>query len=187
MGGSVKLEKCCIRNFGSYVKESRYYDELRLLAIHLQSLRTKDYHTKNPYRRLAMKIALPSYLSSEKALELFDSLVHELTVLNRMYRVQVGSNYQSCREDVLNVLQLMRPLVFPASTLNENTKRVYMLLEDYYGYQERFSSLESRIKLRVSRSSMKRYLQSLEQAGLVKKVGGDRKRGYQYQLEERKV
>ena len=195
MSGSVKLEKCCVKNFrtkqvqGVYIdkKTALYYLQLRALALQLQTLQSTRHKTQNPYRRLAQKVALPGHLPADKILALFDGLVHGLTVLNRMYRVRRKAAYLSSREDVLNVLMLMRPLVFPESVLNENTRKAYLLLEDYFDQGQSFTGLEARLKLRVSRSSLNRYLRDLQLSGLVRKVGGNCKQGYRYALTEQKM
>jgi len=154
-----------------------------ILIIH-QFNQTKKYATFNPYRRLASKIELP--FSDEKKsqyyLNLFDSLVHELTLFNHVYRVErKGRTLESSKEDVVLALELLSPLVFPSSLLSAKTLIIYELLEDHFD-ERVFTVSELSRKLRKSKSTVKRHLKLLEGANYVQRTGGNKKRGYEYQI-----
>lgn len=115
---------------------------------------------------------------------LFETLVHSLTVINKLYRLQdKDGNYISQREDYATALMLVSPL-FAASTLNvsQGVRSYYHVLVDEIGFSVSFTWKDLQILTGKSKTSCNRILQQLLELNLVRRAGKGYRSLYKYEL-----
>ncbi len=156
----------------------------QFILILEQFNQSKNYQTYNPYRKLASSINLPfsEERKSSYYLNLFDSLVHQLTLFNQIYRVEKKNKVlESSKEDIILALELLAPICFKGCFLSSKTLQFYQLLEDDFS-KEVFTIKQLTTKLKKSKSTLKRHLRLLEEANYIQRTGGNKRTGYQYKL-----
>lgn len=166
--------------------KNEYYRRLAELSqIMTQVL--PHHQVKNPYRKLAFKVPIPDEVDPAIAIQLFDDLVHCMTLLHRMHRRKRDHAWCAQRDDVILALQLMQPLVWPSSLATGRQLRFYGLLEDFV-LEEPFTVKQARDWLRKEGykypyQTVKYYFAKLLKMGYMVRVGGKRYTGgYQYKL-----
>jgi uncharacterized membrane protein len=115
---------------------------------------------------------------------LFDSLVHSLTLINKLYRIkgQEGS-YISQREDYATALMLVSPL-FAAKTLDigHNIRNYYQILVDEIGLSTSFNWKDLQTLTGKSKTSCNRIIQQLQELNLIRRTGKGYRSLYKYEL-----
>ena len=146
--------------------QTAYYDYLKLLTGSVTTLFNEE-RTYNPHQVLSQRIQ--SKLSAGHQ-ELFESLVHSITLQSHLYRIyNEDQGYESTQEDVLSAARLLQLEISPASMLSGKSKLVYWELEEEYGQRE-FTIREATLKLIMTKSTMKRHVASLENGGYLECV-----------------
>jgi len=120
--------------------------------------------------------------------ELYELLVHSFTLLHQLYREKSHFKYISGKEDAMLALSLIEIFTSNrpgANSLNASRemRSAYKKLLDHLESDSEI--LSSRLMSKIwwmSRSSGNRMIKKLEICGYLKKVGGNRKEGYQYKV-----
>jgi hypothetical protein len=100
---------------------------------------------------------------------LFESLVHCLTIINKLYRLKdKEGNYISQREDYATALMLISPL-FAAKSLDisQSVRKYYQILVDEIGFSSSFNWKDLQILTGKSKTSCNRILQQLQELKLI--------------------
>jgi len=115
---------------------------------------------------------------------LFESLVHSLTIINKLYRQKDSEgNYISQREDYATALMLISPL-FTAQKLDisGNIRNYYQILVDEIGLSSSFNWRDLQTLTGKSKTSCNRILQGLCELNLVRKNGKGYRQLQNYEL-----
>jgi hypothetical protein len=155
---------------------SLLYDFVLLISQIYPDLLTENrfYRAKLPYGNPELQ-------------ELYELLIHSLTLLNQIHREKSGRKYISEKVDVVVALSLIELFLAHspgASTLTKNRKvrYYYGLLLEKVGEDERLTTKKILLLLGLSRSTGIRLIKEMFFCGFLRRVGGNRARGYQYQL-----
>lgn len=144
--------------------------------------------TKNPYKGLADKASFSPLFQRERKEEimrLYNLLVHAMTLLNHLYREKQQGYFISDREDNMIALQLLQREAFPASLMSVNLRNTYLQLMDCYGTDHAFTAKKAGFVIEVpSKTTFKRHLLELQMMGYCKRIGGNKRDGYEYILKE---
>ena len=130
---------------------------------------------------------LPVVYQKEQEGSLLTKLVHYNTVINRVHREQrIGGYYVSVEEDVLAALSLMEELVRLSKEWVplDQDRYILSLLREHVGPGQGFTTGELYRQLGIEVKVWQRSLCRLHDGGQVKRVGGNRYRGYIYELVE---
>ncbi|ALO13765.1 hypothetical protein L21SP5_00190 [Salinivirga cyanobacteriivorans] len=115
---------------------------------------------------------------------LYESLVHSLTVINKLYRQKDSEgNYISQREDYATALMLISPL-FTAQKLDisGNIRNYYQILFDEIGLSSSFNWRDLQALTGKSKTSCNRILQGLRELNLIRKNGKGYRQLQNYEL-----
>jgi len=115
---------------------------------------------------------------------LLESLVHSLTIINKLYRQQdAEGNYISQKEDYATALMLVSPL-FASKTINagHNIMEYYHILLDEIGFSAEFNWHDLQRLTGKAKSSCNRILKGLLELNLIRKCGRGYRQFYQYEL-----
>ena len=146
---------------------------LQMIAIHPNMVTVNVYETQ--YR-------LPQTLTSKKAEELYQLLIHGIICMHHRDReVTVEGNYISEEEDNITALSLLQQILpLPEYSLSESELILYKTI--YQDYQTKSFSTKELINKRYFKSATtKRIIKKLKKMGLLEAVG-NRYRGYQYRI-----
>jgi len=160
---------------------ANYYSDLYELALLITSLCPKQ-HTHNPFKRLEDKIDLSGHLPKENIIRLYDMLLHAITLLNRHHRPMEKNKVLSSREDVINVLALVRPVGFPNTLIKRTARNMFRELSLTFGPEDVFTSAQVAKELGIPQYKAKRYLTRLREAGWVELVKKGQSNTYYYRL-----
>ena len=165
---------------------AKYYSGLFELALQIIDLCPKQ-STGNPYKRLENKVELPGHLPKEKIVQLFDMLLHAITLLNRHHRPMESDSHRmakalSTREDLIATLALIRPIAFPNTLVKRTARNMFKELSLIFGPKDVFTSAQVAKEINVPRHTAKRYLTRLREAGWVKLVRTGKANTYYYRL-----
>ncbi len=152
----------------------------------LESLLPKQ-ETHNPHSLLQEPTIQNHYYYQNHEADvqrLYSSLVHYLTILNHLYRVEIKGIYQSSREDNLLALYLLKENLTTAY-LSQGHQSTYYDLMDYYSTDQAFTSREAKKLLQLPHTTLNRHLKVLKEQGYLAIVGGSKNKGYHYQLIDR--
>ena len=145
-----------------------------------------DFQTQNPYNCFKDKINLSGYFyrhHKEDIYRLYHLLVHCLTCINHIYRIQdKQGNYLSDKQDNITTLAMLQGEGFTNLILPQAVRETYKELMSYYGTETTFTAKKARFILQLSKTTFNRHLQQLQQLGYLHQSGGNKKSGYQYQL-----
>ena len=123
----------------------------------------------------------PESLTAQEVF-LYDQLLHGLTALHHPYRVSSNEGLLSTQEDQVLVLRLLQPYVWPQTLVNKHLRRVYLELVQHF-WPQSFTAREAIFALRQPRSNVYRWLCGLERAGYIVRSGGNKSRGYSYEIQ----
>jgi len=115
---------------------------------------------------------------------LFESLVHSLTIINKLYRQKDSEgNYISQREDYATALMLISPL-FTAQKLDisHGIRTYYQILVDEIGISSSFNWKDLQALTGKSKTSCNRILQGLRELHLIRKNGKGYRQLQNYEL-----
>ena len=158
--------------------QSRYQKTIAL-AIALKNLFPNATTINDPSQQIESET-----ISPQDVRILFASLVHTLTIINKLYRLKdKEGNYISQREDYATALMLISPL-FAAGTLNvsQNVRNYYQILVDEIGFSISFNWKDLQILTGKSKTSCNRILQQLQELSLVRRAGKGYRSLYKYEL-----
>ena len=151
----------------------------------------KPIKVVNPYAEL---IELPrEVFKPRRTLLQLLSFIETITFYHQQQRSvktnnQTGIDYIECTiEDVEAGFSLMKEVLFSKSDELTKASRSFLeRLKSTVKDGEVFSTAEVRKKLRVSSSTIHRYVTELQRNGYIKFKGGNRFRGYEYQITDYK-
>lgn len=155
------------------------YQKITALVITLKNLFPNATTVHDP----SVQIESDSILQNDVRI-LFESLVHSLTIINKLYRLKdKDGNYISQREDYATALMLISPL-FASETLNvsQNVRNYYQILVDEIGLSSSFNWKDLQILTGKSKTSCNRVLQQLQELNLVRRIGKGYRSLYKYEL-----
>jgi len=155
------------------------YQKITSLVIALKNLFPQATTVHDP----TTEIESSSILQNDVRI-LFESLVHALTIINKLYRKKDSEgNYISQKEDYATALMLISPL-FAVKTLNvsQNVRNYYQILVDEVGFTTSFNWKELQVLTGKSKTSCNRILQNLQELNLVRRTGKGYRSLYQYEL-----
>lgn len=155
------------------------YQKITALVIALKNLFPSATTAHDP----TVQIESETILQNDVRL-LFDSLVHSLTIINKLYRLKDREgNYISQREDYATALMLISPL-FEAKTLDigHNIRTYYQILVDEIGLSTSFNWKDLQTLTGKSKTSCNRIVQNLQELNLVRRVGKGYRSLYKYEL-----
>lgn len=142
--------------------------------------------TVNAFDCMQEQLDLSGYFyrsHKEDVYRLYHLLVHCLTCLHSLYRLQdKKGRYQSTREDNVLALQLLNAECFDHSYLPETTWETYQELMGYYGTANPFTRKEAEAVIVLNEHTFKWRLQKLHEHGYVLRIGGSMYKGYRYRL-----
>lgn len=123
-------------------------------------------------------------IKSKDVKVLFESLVHSLTIINKLYRQKdAEGNYISQKEDYATALMLVSPL-FAAKTIHagHNVMEYYHILLDEIGFSDGFNRHDLQRLTGKAKSSCNRILNGLLELNLIRKSGRGYRQLNQYEL-----
>lgn len=155
------------------------YQKITALVITLKNL----FPNANTVHDPSVQIESDSILQNDVRL-LFESLVHTLTIINKLYRQKdKDGNYISQREDYATALMLTSPL-FASGTLDvsQGVRKYYQILVDEIGISSSFNWRDLQTLTGKSKTSCNRILQQLQELNLVRRIGKGYRSLYKYEL-----
>jgi predicted transcriptional regulator len=155
------------------------YQKITALVITLKNLFPNATTVHDP----SVQIESDSILQNDIRI-LFESLVHSLTIINKLYRLKdKDGNYISQREDYATALMLISPL-FSSGRLDvsQGVRKYYQILVDEIGLSSSFNWKDLQILTGKSKTSCNRILQQLQELSLVRRAGKGYRSLYKYEL-----
>jgi len=161
-------------------------DQIRTLLQNTQRL-LRPIKVVNPYAEM---IDLPDEVfKPRRTLLLLLSFIETITFYHQYQReiktnTTTGQQYiESTKEDVAAAFSLMKEVLFSKSDELTKASRTFLeRLKKDVKPGEIFYSNQLRKKLRISSSTLKRYLIDLVRNGYIKIRGGSKYRGYEYEV-----
>ena len=146
----------------------------------------EGFETVNPHNVMTEQIDLSGYFyrtHQEDVFRLYHLLVHCLTCLHHLYRVQHKNYcYESTREDNVIALQLLSTEGFDHQLLPTSCWDTYRELMAYYGVQNSFTRKAAHSVLVINEHTFKWQLKRLKEQGYVVQVGKNRHNAFVYRL-----
>jgi uncharacterized membrane protein len=141
----------------------------------------------NPYAQL---IDLPAAVfKPRRTLLLLLSFIETITYYHQYQRVKkqnktTGQAYiESTLEDVKISFELMKEVLFTKSDeLSKASRKFLERLKKMVNTGEIFYTQDIRKKMRLSSSTVHRYIRELKASGYIKYSGGNKLRGYEYEI-----
>lgn len=155
------------------------YAKITALTIALKNLYPHATTVHDPTTEIESNIILQNDVRI-----LFESLVHSLTIINKLYRQKDSEgNYISQREDYATALMLISPL-FTAQKLDisGNIRNYYQILVDEIGLSSSFNWRDLQLLTGKSKTSCNRILHQLQELNLVRRAGKGYRNLYKYEL-----
>ena len=139
--------------------------------------------TENPYTSLLGELELPLYLTSEQAVRLHKNLVHCITLVNQLHRLELKYKViESTREDNLNAVQLLYKVSRDCNMLCRDLLKTHKCLKDHFN-NHAFTFNQAYRKTLMARSTLHRHLISLYKHGYLDR--STHKQPYQWQITEK--
>jgi len=168
-------------------------DQLQQRAVKLQLQNVQrillPITVRNPY---ATYLKLPDTVFKPRRTMMLLLLFTETITFYHQYQRALktdaitGEKYiETTPEDIEQAFALLEPVLLKKSDeLNNATRSFFELLKQQLKSQEqdRFHAREIRSVLRVSHSSMQRYLSDLTQLNYIRVIGGNRYKGFEYKV-----
>ena len=146
----------------------------------------EGFETVNPHNVMTKQIDLSGYFyrtHREDVFRLYHLLVHCLTCLQHLYRVQHKNGcYESTKEDNVIALQLLSSEGFDHHLLPSSCWETYRELMAYYGVQNPFTRKAAHSVLVINEHTFKWQLKRLKEQGYVVQVGKNRQNAFVYRL-----
>ena len=146
----------------------------------------EGFETVNPHNVMTKQIDLSGYFyrtHREDVFRLYHLLVHCLTCLQHLYRVQHKNGcYESTKEDNVIALQLLSSEGFDHHLLPSSCWETYRELMAYYGVQNPFTRKAAHSVLVINEHTFKWQLKRLKEQGYVVQVGKNRHNAFVYRL-----
>jgi len=155
------------------------YQKITALAITLKNLFPHATTVHDP----TVQIESETILQNDVRV-LFESLVHSLTIINKLYRLKdKDGGYISQREDYATALMLISPL-FASKTLDvsQGIRNYYQILVDEIGFSTSFNWKDLQTLTGKSKTSCNRIIQQLQELHLVRRSGKGYRSLYKYEL-----
>jgi predicted transcriptional regulator len=155
------------------------YQKITALVIALKNLYPHATTIHDPTVQIESETIHPGDIQI-----LFESLVHTLTIINKLYRLKdKEGNYISQREDYATALMLVSPL-FAAKTLDigHNIRNYYQILADEIGLSTTFNWKDLQTITGKSKTSCNRIIQQLQKLNLIRRTGKGYRSLYKYEL-----
>lgn len=110
--------------------------------------------------------------------------IHSVTIVNRLNRLEVSKNcFLTERSDVFEGLHILQPLIKLSQTETASTASELLWdIEDNGLLNEAFTITQLKKILQQRRATIKTRLYLLLESGHAVRVGGNRKKGYQYKI-----
>jgi predicted transcriptional regulator len=142
---------------------------------------------RNPYAQL---IDLPKEVfKPRRTLLLLLNFIETITYYHQYQRVvkkhpETGQMYiESTKEDVEAAFGLLKEVLFSKSDeLSKASRKFLERLKREYGKGESFYTQQIRKSLRLSSSSVHRYIRDLQSTGYIKYKGGNKYKGFEYEI-----
>lgn len=135
--------------------------------------------------RYKYKLKLPTVKRDRNLLQtLLFKTIHSVTLVNRFNRLEISKNcYLTERSDVLEGLRILEPLIQLSQTETASTASELLWdIEDNGLLNEAFTITQLKKILQQRRATIKTRLYLLLESGHAVRVGGNRKKGYQYKI-----
>lgn len=162
-------------------KTADQQDQLLAFILHVRQ-RYPQLKSYNPHKA---DFQLPKTVYDERTEALFDQLVHCMTVINQLYRVNRGEEeLQSSYEDMLAAVAWMEHLLNPALAMSRSALTAYQKLCQQLSPKAVFTARQLREWTGYSKTQSHRILAELGQLKLIQKLGGHKNRGYYYELKK---
>jgi len=170
--------------------EDNRYQKLTKLVLLVTSLYPNTTTVHSPEEPIEETKLYPEDLQI-----LFELLLHSITILNSLYRLQDSQgNYISQREDYATALQLISPLFCRKSLeLPQSIRKYYGQILNEIGLSRSFTWKELQKISGKSKTRCNNIIQHLQSQKLIKQTGKGYRHIYQYELlpfrkeEERKT
>lgn len=162
-----------------YSKSLTRYEKLLVeLGILIQNLLPQE-QVKSIDEELFKQIL--EKIEDEKLKTIYELLVYGITLLHQTDRVYENNHWMAAKEDLMTALYLVQPKMIPSSMMAQSTRRFYqVLLENFYPHD--FTISQAYKTARISRAGAHKHLMAMENAGYVERTGGDRNKGYTYNV-----
>ena len=146
----------------------------------------EGFETVNPHNVMTEQIDLSGYFyrtHKEDVFRLYHLLVHCLTCLQHLYRIQHKNGcYESTKEDNVIALQLLSSEGFDHRFLPASCWETYRELMAYYGVENPFTRKAAHSVLVINEHTFKWQLKRLKEQGYVVQVGKNRHNAFVYRL-----
>jgi hypothetical protein len=149
------------------------------LALLLQKINQEET-TYNPYNKLINRIAERYAHCGQEEIKLYKLLVHGITLLNKLYRIQIDGRYVVERQDMLTALELMGESINPYIKVSKANTEYYHAMFKLFGNRS-FKRKAVEKGLLISKTHTNRILEDLEKKGLLIK-SGYKNTGYRYEI-----
>ena len=167
---------------------ARSQDQMKQLHQNVQRL-LRPIKVINPYAEL---IELPiQVFRPRRSLQLLLGFIETVTFYHQHQRPlerhkETGETYISTTiEDITLSFDLLKPVLFTKSDELSNACRKFLeKLKKYVATDTTFYTQEIRKKLRLSSSTIHRYVGELKRNGYLIYKGGNRNRGYEYEIKD---
>lgn len=156
-----------------------HYQKLSSFAVLVKSLYPKAITIHPLYESIDKATIHPEDLQI-----LFEMLVHTITLINRLYRLQdKEGSYISQREDYATALMMISPL-FTTKTLQlpESIRRYYQQLLVEIGFSRDFTWKDVQNVTGKSKTRCNNIINNLKEIGMVKQSGKGYRDIYRYEL-----
>ena len=170
-------------------RRNRAWPQAEKVLQHLRDLHTnvknlfRHREVHNPYKK---EIGENAAFSPDQR-ELLLKTIEMLTLLNQLHRWEDHwGRFHATKEDYmngLNLIQLLLDIDQRSILLSVPERKFYEELRHLFR-DEVFTAREVRLNLRRSRSTTWWKLQELMSKGLIERVGGNKGKGYLYQIRE---
>ncbi len=180
----VKRDKKQLTRYYRYPSCKRdYLCKLLLELLSIYELLLPNYRTDNEV--LLAYPTLPCVYQKKQEEVLLLKLVHYNTLINRVHRAErKGRVYVSEEEDVLAALTLLEELVVLSKKPVEEDRDYFILrlIKEHIGTCSKFKTRDLYRHLGISQKRLQASLNRLTRSEKVKRVSGNRYRGYVYEL-----
>lgn len=156
-----------------------HYRKLSKFVIQIKSLYPKTTTVHSPAESIDKEKIYP-----EDIRFLFEMLVHSITLINKLYRLQnKNGDYISQREDYATALMLISPL-FTVKTIDlpESIRKYYQQLTTEIGMSKSFTWKDIQRIINRSKTRCHNIINNLIELKLIKQTGKGYRHIYQYEL-----
>lgn len=162
-----------------YSKSLSKYEKLLMeLAILLQNLLPQE---QVKIKDQVLDAQLKERMTEEKYRAMYQLLTYGICLLNQHQRMYEDHHWIAEREDQLTALHLLQPKMYPQSMLDLRTRGIYQQLMEAF-YPSDFTIYQASLALVISKSTLKKHIMAMENAGYIERTGGNKKQGYKYNI-----